>query len=163
MQFFVSLPRLAFLLGICVLFVVASVLIVQVPDPVLRVIGSAGAIFFGACFVLILKRFWHGGVALEITPDEIHDLRHGVRVPWSEVRDVWVESVAGTPMLCLEVDEPERFLEATGRGRRVSAALTRASTATGFAPIGITFQELRPGIEEAWAFIVSLDLFPQTD
>ncbi len=79
MRFFVSKAN-AFKLALLVLAMIgASVACGCLPGIAPTIVGWIGVAFFGACFVVILSRFWHRGVAVEISLDSISDFRSGLR------------------------------------------------------------------------------------
>ncbi len=69
------------------------------------------------------------------------------------MRGVWIADVAGTRLLALDVETPERFATLGGWRQRVTVWLSRLNRATGLPSVSISFQELTPSLGEAWLYI----------
>ena len=136
---------------------VTSVFCVTLSELEAKIAGWFGLIFFGLVLTVVLARSLHRGVALRISSSGLTDYRAGLTIPWEEIRHVWVYEVAGNRFLSLDVDRPERFVQAGWR-KPLRRALTAFNKLVAFAPIVISFNELTPDVTEAARYINALDV-----
>lgn len=98
--------------------------------------GWIGALFFGACLMIVMRRFagWSRAV-IEISPDGIRDRRLSAElVRWDEVTDVAVLSMKASSFvqIALVEDAERRLFKSPG-----ARALSLVNKAVGFSGLAI--------------------------
>ena len=115
-----------------------------------KVVGWIGIGFFGLGLVAIPVMFFRTGPQVIINDDGIDDRRCKLGViPWDDIRSVSIRSVNSTKFLCIDLVEPEKYVE---RLPRFAQSLTRASKVLGFPAFTIGFSGLTPGLNEAFEY-----------
>lgn len=138
------------MMGVAALFTMAPNLYVQM--------GSwVGVVLSGLLVLHLCRRLLQQGPLVIIDENKIEDRRAGWRVPWQDVEAVWVYSDGSTRYLCVEVEDASMCVMpsagATAILQRKMAGLNRL---IGVPQIALSFQELEPGLHEAWAFVKRL-------
>jgi hypothetical protein len=130
-----------------------SVVMAGSGEPVLVIIGGAGALFFGLCTAMWFYEAVQHTPRIIICDRGIEDRRGGFGlIQWEDIQAVWVQSMRGQSFLCVAVNDPERYLSRLSWYRRF---LARANESLGFSAITLNFAGLSCGVEEAMAFIRS--------
>jgi hypothetical protein len=120
-------------------------------DPAAVVFGWIGVAFFGLAGLAAIAQLFRKGPQLVFSEDGIEDRRWGVGpIPWAEVVAVWIGSVESSKFLCVQVLDPEPYLQSMPFHRRW---LARRNPALGFAPISLAFMGLSPSIEVVWEYL----------
>lgn len=111
-----------------------------IPTPI---IGVASIAFFGAAFVYGVRSLLDSTPGLVLREDGFEDRSSGVAVgfvPWSEVRELAVMSIAGQRFLAVRVHEPAKY---AARGNWWQRAAHRSNTVRCGTPIAISSNALR--------------------
>lgn len=123
-----SRPKgLAALLG-CALFILASLAIIAQGSAVTLVVGVVGLLTFtgfGIGWIVLLLRPGPGLVVDDTGFDDRSSATAVGRVPWVDVRLVSQRSIAGTPLLIVEVRDPAAYSSRLSRFGRVVATVNR--------------------------------------
>jgi len=131
---------------------------VQAPDPFHRAVGWLGVVFFGAGTFPLLHAIWKGGIELTMDASGFTYRRSGLgTVPWTEVTDCSETIIYGHRILCFRLRNADLHFGLLSRRRRLEHALNQRM---GYGDVCISFQALRPGLEEALAFIRNLGTIP---
>lgn len=148
-----SVPRT---LGLCVLAILmttASYSLTWLGEPIPVIVGWIGAVFFGLCTVRIYIQALQGGPRIIISDLGIEDRRTGLGlIRWKDIREVRIQHMKSNRFMCIDVEEPERYLADLPWYRRW---LARANAALGFSKLTLNFSAMTPGLDEAMAFIHS--------
>ena len=114
---------LACILG-CAVFIVASLAIIAEGSAVTLVVGAVGVLTFagfGIGWIVLLLR---AGPALVVDDTGFSDRSSAMavgRVLWSDVTSVSEQSIFRTPLIVVNVREPEAYVARLGRFPRVAA------------------------------------------
>jgi hypothetical protein len=114
---------LACILG-CAVFIVASLAIIAEGSAVTLVVGAVGVLTFagfGIGWIVLLLR---AGPALVVDDTGFSDRSSAMavgRVLWSDVTSVSEQSIFRTPLIVVNVREPEAYVARLGRFSRVAA------------------------------------------
>lgn len=136
------------------LMTAASAALLLVDDePVLTVVGVVGALFFGWCGVMWVRRaLTHRGAVVTISAEGFRDVRVAREtVPWSDVLEIGTWSSSGQQVMVLRVPDEvwDRLtLSAIARTSR------RANRALGADGLAITAQGLRVRYEQLFGATV---------
>lgn len=154
MHCYASKTKLLRLLVLTVVMVGVSLVCAMMENPLAQVFGWIGVVFFGLGFLVIPARLFHTGPLVIIDEEGIEDRRSGWRVPWHAVDAVWTASMYRNDFLCLDVEEPMQYVIQPRRWKhRLLQGVAQANHFLGFPPVTISFQEVTPGLDEAWAYI----------
>lgn len=137
-----------------VLMTAASAALLLVDDePVLTVVGAVGALFFGWCGVVWVRRaLTHRGAVVTVSAEGFRDVRVAREtVPWSDVLDIGTWSSSGQDVMVLRVpDEVWDRLTLTA----IARSSRRANRALGADGLAITAQGLRIRYDELFGATV---------
>ena len=152
LEFERSRLRLAGILSLSPILVATSYFCTTLEDPpYARVVGWIGVVFFGLAAIPIIGQIVRGGVAIVLSAEGIEDARLGVGlIPWRDVSQVWVAKVRSSRFVCIRLVHRETYVTRLPTQKRVIAWVNRSM---GFGDLAISFQGLRPGIDEALAYI----------
>jgi len=118
---------LASILG-CALFIVASLAIVAQGSALTLVVGALGVLTFGGFGIGWIVLLLRAGPGLVVDDTGFSDHSSAValgRVLWSDVTSVSERSVFHTPLVVVNVREPEAYVARLGRLARVAATANR--------------------------------------
>lgn len=97
------------------LFILKSELFIKSNDPaVIKIIGYASVIFFGACAVLIGGKLFDKKPGLVIDGEGITDNSSGVsagKILWKDVKDISAQEVMSQKFIMLKMKNPEFYLQ----------------------------------------------------
>jgi hypothetical protein len=154
MECHATLARTIGLIVLAVGMTAVSFLVTWMEDPIAIVSGWIGTVFFGLCTGKLVLEAVRGGALITISEEGIDDRRHGFGlIPWDDIQAVWIQSMGVNRFLCVGVADPQRYLARLSGLRRMAA---RANAGLGFSPITLNFTALRPGLDDAMAFIHEL-------
>lgn len=138
------------MMGVAALFAMAPNLYVQM--------GSwVGLVLSGLLVVHLCRRLFQQEPLVVIDERKIEDRRAGWQVPWQDVESVWVYSDGSTRYLCVEVEDASTcVMPSAGATAILQRKMAALKSLIGFPEIVLSFQELEPGLPEAWAFIKRL-------
>ncbi len=124
----------ALLLLVSLVFVAVGVLLL-VRRPEAAIAGWTTLMFFGACALVFAWQLFDLRPRLVFSEVGVLDRTLGVGViPWTEIDDAYLASINGNSFLCLELRDPERWIEKLGPVRR---ALVAGNASLGFTPISL--------------------------
>jgi hypothetical protein len=127
--------KYALLLIVAFGFVVVGLLILTRAKASDAWIGWINIVFFGACIPIFAWQLVDSRPRLVIDDQGILDRTLGVGViPWSEITGAYLRSIHGNNFICLEVRNPERWLEHLSPVKR---AMASANKALGFTPLNL--------------------------
>ena len=119
----ISKTKLTFLLTGALAFVIAGAFFSLEPsnfvsllfrnEEIIRTAGIASVIFFGICFVWILRKFFNDKIGLRIDETGISDNSSGVSVgliSWNDITGVETYQVYSTKFIVLLTDQPEKYI-----------------------------------------------------
>jgi hypothetical protein len=102
--------KLVGLLGLAAVMAGTSYFCTTLPELKAQIAGWVGLPFFGLAALGVLRMLAQSGPVVVIDAEGIHDRRWSVGViRWEDVTRVWVASVSGNRMLCIEVSNPEDY------------------------------------------------------
>jgi hypothetical protein len=97
-------------------------------------------LFFGSCTAVFVKQLFDARPRLIIDDDGIHDRTLGVgKIPWSEITGAYRRSISGNEFICLEVRNPEMWLQQLSPTKKSLANVNRA---LGFTQLNINLAGL---------------------
>ena len=153
MECHASVPRTLGLCALAVAMTTGSYLLMWIRELMPVVVGWFGAVFFGLCAVKIFIQAWQGGPRIVISDLGIDDRRGGLGlIRWEDIQAVWIQYLSSNRFMCIDLDEPERYL---ANLPWYSRWLARANPILGFSQLTLSFSALTPGLDEAMAFIRS--------
>ncbi len=151
MECYTSRVKLVGLLLLTVVMVGASYFCTTLDGFVPQVVGWIGVAFFGLGFVVFPVMFLRRGPQVVLSDEGFEDKRLKVGlIPWRDIRSVSVGSVNSAKFLCLELQDPDKYLSRLPRWKR---SLARTNTALGFSAVTISFSGLSPGLKEVEAYL----------
>ena len=118
---------LAAILG-CVLFILASLAIIAQGSALTLVVGTVGLltfIGFGIGWIVLLLRTGPGLVVDDTGFDDRSSATATGRVSWADVKLLSRRSIAGTPLVVVDVRDPEAYSARLSRFARVVASANR--------------------------------------
>jgi hypothetical protein len=119
--------RYVLLLIIAIGFVVLGLFILTYGKASDAWIGWMSIVFFGACIPLFAWQLVDSRPRLVLDDQGILDRTLGVGViPWSEITGAYLRSIQGNNFICLEVRNPEHWLEHLSPIKRLMASANRA-------------------------------------
>ena len=125
--------------------------VARMPGVFERVVGWVGVAFFGLGFIAFPIMFFRTGAQVIINDEGIEDRRMKVGViRWEDIVSLHIASIESTKFLCIEVDDPQKYLDRLPRWTR---PLTAATKAMNLPPLAIGFAGLSPGLKEVWAHV----------
>jgi hypothetical protein len=154
----VSKPRYALLTVAAAAMTAVCGYAMTLPVPKARVAGGIGVAFFGACTLLLAYRLggelaWREPFVV-IDDDGVFDRRWSIgAIPWRDIAGLRVWEHRGKRVLCVDVVDPARWLARLSWWRRLSA---HTNVRMGAGILNITFVGLRPGLDDALAFVRAL-------
>ncbi len=161
MQCYTSRTKLAGLLCLTCVMVAVCYSCTTHPGLIPRLVGWIGVGFFGLGFVVIPVMFCRSGPQVVINDAGIEDYRLKVGIiRWEDVRSLYVGSIESARFLCIEVDDPEKYVARLPRWKRWLAA---ANEALGYPALVINFSGLTPGIRDVWAHLQSRGELPEDE
>ena len=164
----ISKTKLTLLLIAAAAFVLAGFLFAIEPanftsrifnnETVIRIVGVASVVFFGACLVFILRKFFDNKIGLRIDETGITDNSSGVsigHIDWNDVTGVGTYQVYSTKFIVLGTEQPEKYIEKAtnvlskkamqANSKMCGSPLTISSTS-----LKIKYQELEQLIFDRW-------------
>src|SRR5262245_21830229 len=127
---------------------------VEAPDPFHRAVGWIGVVFFGAATFPIVHALLKGGIELTMDANGFTDRRRGLGpIPWTEVAECFETTVHGQRLLCFRLRNPDLLFDPMPVRKRLEHRLNQR---VGFGDVVLSFQALRPSMDEALSFIRAL-------
>ena len=127
--------KYALLLLIGIAFVFAGVMMVTRGKPTDAWVGWTSIVFFGAGIPLFAWQFFDSRPRLVLNDEGVLDRTLGVGIiPWSQITGATLRSVHGNHFICLEVRNPEQWLERLSPLKR---AMVSANEALGFTALNL--------------------------
>lgn len=112
-------------------FVAAGILIITTGKEPL--IGWVSVLFFGAGSSVFIWQLVDARPRLVINDQGVMDRTLGVGViPWKEIKDAYQQSINGYDFICLELHNPEPYLQKLSAVRRAMASANRGIGFTDF-------------------------------
>ncbi|MDX1372521.1 MAG: STM3941 family protein [Nitrososphaeraceae archaeon] len=125
----ISHTKLAFFLVLAAAFIIAGIFFliqpenfvssIQQSEQLIRIIGIIAVIFFGACFIWILRRFFDDEVGLRIDETGITDNSSGVSVGlinWEDISGIETYQIHSTKFIVLLTDQPDKYIQKARTG-----------------------------------------------
>ncbi len=161
-----SKRKLTFGLIGSLIFVVLGILFVLYPDkfitPIMRsattifISGFASILFFGACFIYVVKKLSDNSPGLIISDDGIIDNSSGVsggQILWNDIEDIRVLEIHRQKLIMLQVKNPQDYIDKqTGAFKRKMMALNYKMYGT---PLSITANALKINFEELLSILTN--------
>jgi hypothetical protein len=114
----------------------------------MQAVGAAAVLFFGACAVYAIVKFFDRKPGLVLGPTGFLDNSSAVAagfIPWSDVTGVGIFTVGIQKFLVVRVADPEKYIR---RGNPFRRALNRVNTRMCGSPITISSNALRISFHE---------------
>jgi len=122
--------------------------------PIDLIVGIAGILFFGLCFVYIAKKLADNNPGLIINSDGITDNSSGVSaglIPWKDINEITKETIANQDFLVIKVKNPEEYINRqTGLIKRKAMEMNYKSFGS---PINISSNGLKCNFNELYQII----------
>lgn len=166
MEFHTSKRKLLRLLALTTILAAAGWFCGMQPEPAARIAGWLGLIFFGLGFVIFPLQLLRKGPVLLIDEEGIEYRRGGgLRVPWSAVKAVWIGRLQSVPYLCIDVEDPARYVLKKDWRVKIWGRISLKSFngMFGFPELAIAFQELEGEPQDALDYILRAAPFVATE
>lgn len=88
-------------------------------EQIIRIAGIASVIFFGACFIWILRKFFDDKVGLQIDETGITDNSSGVSIGlinWNDITGIETYQIYSTKFIVLLTDQPDKYIQKASNG-----------------------------------------------
>ena len=128
-KFYEKKFKILLLLFACVVFCVTGYFMIKGTDPFYKLVGYAGIIFFGLCFIKGSLKLFRGKAYIEITPTYIQ-IDNFEKLPWTDIVGVREFSMHGTKSCWL--------LDIKDVSKYKLTFLQKINSAAGFSPFYIT-------------------------
>jgi hypothetical protein len=114
-------------------------------------VGWFGVAFFGAGIVVAARQLFNKAPMVSIGVDGITATRIGTSpIPWAQVESVSIGKIRSTRFLCIWLKDEPSYLAKLPVAR---LAMARANRSLGFPAVTVSFQGLRPGLDEAYEMV----------
>lgn len=87
--------------------------IIHTPE-LIRLLGIGAILFFGSCFIFIIRKLFDKNFGLRIDENGITDNSSATSVgliEWDDIQEIRKMKIASTKMLLLMTDKPEKYIE----------------------------------------------------
>jgi hypothetical protein len=144
--------KYAFLLLIAIAFVFIGAMMVTRGKATDAWVGWAIIVFFGAGIPLFAWQFYDSRPRLVLNDEGVLDRTLGVGIiPWSQITGATLRSVHGNYFICLEMRNPEQWLERLSPLKR---AMVSANEALGFTPLNLNLGAVAADPREIYELVI---------
>ena len=121
------------------------------PDLEPRILGWIGVCFFSIGFIVLPRQLFRPGPLVVIDDHGIEDRRTTLGlIDWADVVSLTVGHIRTQKFLCVEVADPQKYLNRFSAAGRIAA---KANRGLGFPEITIAFSGLTHSTDQVTAFI----------
>ena len=153
MQCFVSVPRMLGLLLLGIGMTALGYWVAMRASGTEKWAGWFCVVFFGIGCVVILRQTFRRDAIITLDAEGIESNRVGKeKILWAQVAAVSIGTIQRQKMLCIHLKDEDAYVAGLSATRR---AVARSNKALGFPAISVSFQGLKPGLDEALAYIES--------
>ena len=151
LEIHVSKPRTLGLLALTCLMVAMCFFCTTLPDLEPRILGWIGVCFFSIGFIVLPRQLFRPGPLVVIDDHGIEDRRTTLGlIDWADVVSLTVGHIRTQKFLCVEVADPQKYLNRFSAAGRIAA---KANRGLGFPEITIAFSGLTHSTDQVTAFI----------
>jgi hypothetical protein len=114
--------------------------------------GWTAILLFGGGALVFIRQLIDARARLIIDKDGITDRTMGVgTIKWEEIENAYVSSISGNDFICLEVKNPEQYINKLSKVKR---ALAGANRSLGFTELSVNLSGVDVSTEEVFELVI---------